>query len=142
MDYGFEYAMETPLMLETDYPYTGKEADCSYDAKKGKAKLSSYSDVTPNDPDQLKAALMVGPVSVAIEADQFAFQGYTSGVITSGCGDQLDHGVLAVGFGTTDDGQDYFIIKNSWGPNWGDKGFVKIAPDQCGVTMSPSYPVV
>ena len=84
---------------------------------------------------------MKGPVSVAIEADQFVFQGYTSGVITSGCGDQLDHGVLAVGYGT-DNGQDYFIIKNSWGPSWGDKGFVKIAPDQCGVTMSASYPTI
>ena len=73
-----------------------------------------FYDVTPNDPSQLKTALHQGPVSVAIEADQFAFQSYTSGVITKGCGHDLDHGVLAVGFGT-ENGIEYFLVKNSWG---------------------------
>ena len=85
------------------------------------------------------AAVAKGPVSVAIEADQLKFQFYRSGVITSGCGNKLDHGVLAVGYGN-DNGQDYFIVKNSWGTVWGDKGYVKIAPDQCGITLQPSYP--
>jgi C1A family cysteine protease len=69
-----------------------------------------------------------------------AFQGYTGGVITTGCGSRLDHGVLAVGYGT-DAGQDYFIVKNSWGPSWGVDGYVKIAPSQCGITTSASYPM-
>jgi len=85
------------------------------------------------------AAIDKGPVSVAIEADQFAFQGYHSGIITKGCGKNLDHGVLAVGYGGSGDSA-YFLVKNSWGPSWGDKGYVKIAPDQCGITMEPSYP--
>merc|ERR1712028_250039 len=68
-----------------------------------------------------------------------SFQGYTGGVITSGCGTSLDHGVLAVGYGT-DAGQEYFLVKNSWGGSWGVNGYVKMAPDQCGITLQPSYP--
>ena len=77
---------------------------------------------------------MKGPVSVAIEADQMAFQGYTGGVITSGCGEQLDHGVLAVGYGT-EDGTDYFLVKNPWGASWGDAGYVKLGAEAnaCGI---------
>lgn len=138
MDYGFAYAEENPLMLEAAYPYTAKQATCKYDASKGYGRVQDYHDVTPNDADQLRAALNKGPVSIAVEADEFSFQGYTGGVVTSGCGKKLDHGVLAVGYGT-DEGQEFFIVKNSWGPSWGANGYVKIAPDQCGVTNQPSY---
>ena len=144
MDNAFKYIETNPLMLEGDYAYTAKDGTCEYVASKGVGKVKAYKDV-PRDGlfkkkgEQLKAALAVGPISVAIEADQFAFQGYTSGVITSGCGTQLDHGVLAVGYGMDGD-QEYFIVKNSWGASWGDQGYVKIAPNQCGITNQPSYP--
>ena len=87
----------------------------------------------------MKAALGKGPVSVAIEADQMAFQAYTSGVITTGCGSQLDHGVLAVGYGTLS-GQEFILVKNSWGASWGDQGYVRIAPTQCGILNAASQP--
>ncbi len=67
------------------------------------------------------------PVSVAIEADQREFQLYQGGVFDAPCGTALDHGVLLTGFGTDEDGQDYWIVKNSWGPLWGDQGFIKLA---------------
>ncbi len=103
------------------------------------------------------------PVAVAIEADQRAFQLYTGGVFADpACGTQLDHGVLVVGYGvqkkpsSSEDpsedpsaeatGKAYWIVKNSWGPEWGDKGYIKIKmgvgkTGLCGIAMSASYPI-
>ena len=144
MDRAFSYTKTHPLETEDEYPYTAKSHGlfgCKYDKSKGKVGASTYTDVKHNDASQLKAALNQQPVSVAIEADKTAFQQYTSGVITgSACGTQLDHGVLAVGYGT-ENGVEYFLVKNSWGPSWGDNGFVKIGTDNvCGILQQPSYP--
>jgi len=86
------------------------------------------------------------PVSIAIEADQQVFQLYRGGVLTGACGTQLDHGVLLVGYGS-EQGQDYWLIKNSWGSSWGEEGFGKLLRGQsgageCGIKMNPSFPVV
>merc|ERR1711907_238754 len=107
----------------------------------GVGKVVGFQDVSSGSATQLKAALNKGPVSVAIEADKMAFQGYSGGVITgSACGTTLDHGVLAVGYGT-EGGEEYFLVKNSWGASWGDSGYVKIGVDGvCGITYQPSYP--
>mmetsp|Transcript_84916 Transcript_84916/g.104123 ORF Transcript_84916/g.104123 Transcript_84916/m.104123 type:complete len:102 (+) Transcript_84916:645-950(+) len=93
--------------------------------------------VPQNDVAALKAAIAEGPVSVAIEADQAAFQFYTSGILKiADCGTKLDHAVLAVGYGAN-----YILIKNSWGPNWGDHGFIKLETDgkvvACGAEKMP-----
>lgn len=154
MDYGFEYAISNAgLCSEANYAYTGELGTCSAtscDASYATG-VSGYKDVTANNEDELKKAVALGPVSVAIEADQSAFQFYSSGVLTdSGCGTSLDHGVLVVGYGTSDDGTAYWKIKNSWGESWGEDGYVRIArvtdgstgDGECGVAMSPSYPIV
>jgi len=139
MDYAFQYIEQNPLELEAAYAYTAKDGTCKFDSTKGYGKVTGYSDVS-HTADQLKAALNKQPVSVAIEADQYAFQSYKSGVITSGCGTQLDHGVLAVGYGTLD-GKDFFLVKNSWGASWGDEGYVRIGTNNvCGILDSASYP--
>jgi cathepsin L len=142
MDNAFKYIMKAPLELESDYAYTARDGTCHYDSSKGKGLVAGFKDVQAGSPDQLKAALNKQPVAVAIEADQTAFQMYSSGVITSGCGQNLDHGVLAVGYGTLN-GQGYFLVKNSWGASWGDKGYVRIsdsASNVCGILSAASYP--
>jgi len=131
MDLAFTYAETSPIMSEADWPYEARKEFLGcyrfYKKAEGIVTVKSYADVTPNQPNQLKAALATGPVSVAIEADRAAFQQYTGGVITgTACGSQLDHGVLAVGWGTDATAGDYIIVKNSWGPSWGEEGFVKI----------------
>jgi len=117
MDRAFSYTESHPLATEDDYPYIAKTHGlfgCQAKSHKGVVGATGYSDVKHGSAPQLKAALNKGPVSIAIEADKTAFQGYTGGVITGGaCGTQLDHGVLAVGYGT-ENGQDYFLVKNSW----------------------------
>ena len=140
MDAAFDYIVSNPLELEADYPYTARDGSCSYVKTKGVGKVTGYSDVPANSAAQLKAALVKQPVSVAIEADQASFQTYTSGVLTKNCGTQLDHGVLAVGYGT-ENGVDYFLVKNSWSASWGDNGYIKIGQNNvCGILQMASYP--
>ena len=91
----------------------------------------------------MKNALTAQPLAVSIEADKSVFQGYKSGVLDSTlCGTNLDHAVLAVGFGTdTTSGKDYWLVKNSWGTTWGEKGYIRLAivdgKGICGVQMEP-----
>jgi xylem cysteine proteinase len=143
MDDAFQYVEAKGIMKESDYSYKGKTGTCKWNSSKVVFKTTGYSDVTANSTTQLKAALNKGPVSVAIEADQSVFQSYTGGIITStSCGTNLDHGVLAVGY----NGTSYIIVKNSWGPTWGESGFVRIGQASgagiCGINSDASYPTL
>jgi len=93
---------------------------------------------------QLKASIAKGPTSVTIEADRSVFQMYTGGVLnSSACGTQLDHAVTAVGYGT-EGGQEYYLVRNSWGASWGDAGYIKIAAVDgvgiCGIQQISLWP--
>jgi C1A family cysteine protease len=151
MDAAFKYIIkEGGLCSEDEYPYTGKDGTCKATSCGTKYNsITSYTDVTVDDEDALQAAVANGCVSVAIEADQYAFQYYSSGVLTGTCGTSLDHGVLVVGYGT-DGSQDYWKVKNSWGTTWGEEGYVLICracdkngkAGECGIDSDPSFPVV
>ena len=143
----FKYILEHGQCSLSAYPYTAKDGTC--EKCTAVAHLSSCSDVVPNDQISLKGAVAQQPVAIAIEADTKYFQSYSSGILTSSsCGTSLDHGVLIVGYGE-DSGQKFWLVKNSWGTTWGDKGYVKIArsestndPGICGIAMDPSFPSV
>ena len=142
--FAFDYLHQKGSESETAYPYKAADDNCVYDASKVVNKhVSSYNFVTPFDTAQLRAHIAQGPVSIAIEADQMVFQFYTTGVIDiKDCGTSLDHAVLAIGYGT-EDGKDYILVRNSWGPTWGDHGTVKLAHDDknvaCGASTEPAF---
>jgi hypothetical protein len=143
MDNAFKYMETNGLCTESAYPYKAVGGSCQKSSCTASpyTKLASYKDVSHTE-NSLGAAVDIGPVSVAIEADQAGFQLYKSGVFSGTCGKNLDHGVLAVGYGT-DAGQDYWKVKNSWGTSWGEAGYIRMIRnnDECGIADEPSYPV-
>ena len=147
MEGAFKFIIENGQCAASSYPYTAKDGTCH--SCSAVAHATSCSDVKPNDQLSLKAAVAKQPVAVAIEADTKYFQSYSGGVLTSSsCGTSLDHGVLAVGYGE-ENGQKYWLVKNSRGTSWGEQGYVKIARSEstndagiCGIAMDPSFPTV
>merc|ERR1711939_723970 len=139
MDFAFKYAETNKMEQESDYRYTAKNGNCKYNMNEGVMNTVGFKDVAPNNPSALMAAIDLHVVSIAIEADKQVFQHYTGGVIdSSACGKKLDHGVAAVGYTS-----DSFIVRNSWGPRWGDNGYVQISNSDsnvCGILSAPSWP--
>jgi len=145
MEQGFTYAQGAAMCTESSYSYTGSDGSCrasSCTTGVPRGGVTGYTKVSGGE-SGLMSALQRNPVSVAIEADQSAFSQYRGGVLTSGCGQQLDHGVTVVGYGT-DGGNAYWLIKNSWGTSFGENGYIRVgrSGNQCGVTNDASYPTV
>lgn len=143
MDEALTYTQKYDLMTEADYPYTAQNGSCQY---AGAGTGAGYNnarkvDVAPKNQNAFRASVAKGPVSIAIEADQMAFQFYSRGILSSGCGEQLDHGVLAVGYGE-ENGVKYTIVKNSWNTTWGDNGYIKLnqTKNMCGHMDQPVHP--
>merc|ERR1712187_364175 len=141
MESGFQFEEGVNVATESSYPYTARDGSCKssgYSTAIPRGGVSGYKSVGAST-SSLQSAINVGPVSVAIEADQNSFQGYSGGVITSGCGTNLDHGVTAVGYTSS-----YFIVKNSWGASWGNQGYVYIGSsgNVCGIHSDAVYPTV
>ncbi|MED6134010.1 hypothetical protein PIB30_033534 [Stylosanthes scabra] len=149
MDYAFEFIIANGgIDTEQDYPYRGVDGTCDPSRRNAKVvSIDGYEDVPVNDEKALKKAVAHQPVSVAIEASGRALQLYESGVFTGRCGTSLDHGVVVVGYGT-EHGLDYWLVRNSWGKNWGEGGYFKVQRNvrgtntgKCGIAMEASYPV-
>ncbi|CAM0902394.1 unnamed protein product [Alopecurus aequalis] len=151
MDDAFDFITRNGgIDTEEDYPYTGKEGKCDLAKKSRKVvSIEGFEDVPANDEASLRKAVAHQPVSVAIDAGGREFQLYESGVFTGQCSTELDHAVVAVGYGTEEDGRDYWIVRNSWGPSWGEGGYIRMERNvsttgnvgKCGIAMFASYPV-
>merc|ERR1719326_423794 len=124
MDLAFQYVETNGICTEKSYAYsappagTCKASSCTKALQPG--AVTGFHDVASNT-QALMSAVMQHPISIAVEADKPVFQSYHSGVMTGMCGTKLDHGILAVGYGT-DKGTDYWLVKNSWGQVWGMQG--------------------
>ena len=161
MDSAFEWIQtNNGICSETSYPYvsgtTTKSGKCQTKcANVAGTDVSKFVDIEPNSDIAMMTVLAERPVSIAIEADQKDFQLYKSGVFTGDCGATLDHGVLVVGYGTQGT-NDFYKVKNSWGPSWGLNGYILLGrgtdpvtgkpynkgSGQCGILAEASYPLL
>lgn len=142
------------LCSENDYPYfsgkTKSSGSCKTSCKNiQNSKITQFVDIIKSSDDEMMKAISKQPVSIAIEADQREFQLYKSGVFSTSCGVNLDHGVLVVGYGN-ENNLDYYLVKNSWSTSWGENGYAKLGrgkqynngDGQCGLLLQGSYPVL
>ncbi|KAJ7548190.1 hypothetical protein O6H91_07G001800 [Diphasiastrum complanatum] len=148
MPNAFQFIVENGgIDTETDYPYRALRSFCDTSKKGARVVLiDGYTMVPSSDEDALKQAVGSQPVSVAMEGAGASFQHYAGGIFTGPCGEKINHGVLVVGYGS-ENGLDYWIVKNSWGLSWGEAGYVRIqrntgiARGLCSINTIPSYPV-
>lgn len=145
----YRYVKRFGLSTEAEYAYDAKGHMCKtlthqYDEK---YRITGWKNITPFNETRLVELLVnVGPISVGIDASSKEFRFYKTGVMDT-CGLTINHAVLLVGYGT-EEGQDYFKIKNSWDTTYGDQGYIKISRGKhvpmgtCGITLTATYPLV
>jgi len=147
MTSAFKYVVANKgIDTEISYPYTAKAGSCHFTTANIGATITSYGTVASGSESALVTAIARQPISVAIDASHNSFQLYKSGIYyESACSSsRLDHGVLAVGYGSDTTG-DYFIVKNSWGTSWGTAGYINMARNRsnnCGIATQAAYPTV
>lgn len=145
----YKYLSGTEDELNENYPYTATDGSCKALKSSVPYNVSGYKSIIPNNEHILKYYLFnIGPISVGVNANR-DWQLYKNGIYdpdTENCpnsnGD-IDHGVVIVGYGS-DNGLDYWIIRNSWGKDWGENGYIRISrgKNTCGVANSPLFPTI
>ncbi|CAH8337642.1 unnamed protein product [Eruca vesicaria subsp. sativa] len=148
MVYAFDYMIKNGISSDSEYPYRGVAGRCRSSAKPA-IKIKGYERVAPLSELGLQIAVDRQPVSVTLDTSSDSFIHYKGGVFdATDCGIGADHAVALVGYGTTDEGVRYWLVKNSWGKYWGEKGYMRILrsvdwPEgMCGVTRNPFVPAV
>lgn len=148
MDYAFQWViMNGGIDTEVDYPYKGVQKACnSKKVNRRVVTIDDYRDVPANNEKALLQAVVHQPVSVGISGGERAFQLYSGGIFNGPCSNSLDHAALIVGYGSNN-GLDYWIVKNSWGKSWGMNGYAYMVRNRgdpegiCGINTLASYPI-
>ncbi|KAJ1391923.1 Peptidase C1A, papain C-terminal [Sesbania bispinosa] len=127
MEFAFEFIKKNGITTESNYPYKALDGTCDIlKMNEPAVSIDGYEIVPINNEAALLKAVTNQPVSVAIDAGGLDMQFYSEGVFTGHCGTDLDHGVAIVGYGATLDGTKYWIVKNSWGLEWGEQGYIRM----------------
>jgi cathepsin L len=147
MTSAFKYVQANKgIDTEISYPYTAKAGTCHYSVANIGATITSYKTIAAGSETALTSAITTQPISVAIDASKNSFQLYKSGIYyePSCSSSNLDHGVLAIGYGSDTTGANYYLVKNSWGTSWGTAGYINMARgrnNNCGIATSAAYPI-
>lgn len=137
------YAIQNPVAEDKDYPYIGKAGTCN-DSQGGKVHTYRVKTLQSAYVPAMKRGIMGGPINLTVRADNIVFQAYTGGILDSkDCGDIMPNlAVVAVGYGT-ENGQEYYLIRNAWGTDWGEDGYIRIAIEEgsgiCATNLLPLY---
>ncbi|XP_027978097.1 cathepsin L1-like [Eumetopias jubatus] len=151
MDYAFQYVKDNGgLDSEESYPYCAQDGSCKYKPEQSVANDTGFTDIHQDEESLMVAVATVGPISAAIDASLDSFQFYHKGIYYDpNCSSEdLDHGILVVGYGSQGEepeNKKYWIVKNSWGMDWGMQGYILMAKDRdnhCGIATSASFPTV
>ncbi|KAL1834105.1 hypothetical protein ACET3Z_003756 [Daucus carota] len=148
MEPTYDFIRDNGVSTESDYPYRGQQGYCQNAASNPAVQIGGYEDVPRYSESQMLLAVAHQPIAVAVSGGDYYFKYYNSGIMDMECSSGVNHAVAVVGYGVTDDGQKYWIVKNSWGSNWGDNGYIYIARDVgdprglCGIATDPSYPTM
>ena len=146
MDSALRYTADNGVAADSQYPYKAKDGKCVYTAGMNVYQNKQCAEVPANNTKALASAVFKQPVAIAVEADQISFQFYRSGVFSGNCGTDLDHGITLTGYGSMN-GKDFWRCKNSWGPTWGQSGYIFIektnqdGPGKCGIMMENVVPL-
>ena len=147
----FEYIINNQgIATENSYPYQGSQQTCGSNTQSSDylaATISGYETIPSNDEEALLKAVSQQPVSTVIDGSGYAFKYYSGGVFDGECGTEMSHAVAIVGYGISEEGTKYWLVKNSWGESWGENGYMRIKRDvdapegMCGLARLAFYPL-
>lgn len=148
VDKAFDYVKQNGgIDTESSYPYEAVQKECRYNPKNSGTAVVGYRNIRSGNENDLKAAVAtVGPISVLLDATHQSFRLYGGGVYYEPeCSTEIyNHALLVVGYGS-DNGEDFWIVKNSWGDDWGNEGYINIARNReshCGIATRAVYPLM
>jgi cathepsin L len=140
---GFKYIEQNGISSLSNYPYFAKEGKCNSENVKKSAKIGSFVKLPENDYNALmQSVATIGPIAISVAASEWSF--YDSGVFNGFCGTEVNHVVALEGYGTDENGNDYWLVRNSWSENWGENGYIRIYREKsakdvtCDIDSNPN----